>query len=76
MHVTRVKIYLPDGSQVELAEGPTNRLKVTVDVDGDSIELENENGETVDKFHGMPWHLVWRKPKPNEERWDEKPPSP
>ena len=60
MEATRIKIYLPDGSIIEKGGDPPNKLRIKVE--GETLKIDN--GETVDHFTGVAFHIVFKKTSP------------
>ena len=60
MEPTRIKIYLPDGTTVEKSGDPANKLRIRIE--GETLKIDN--GETVDQFTGVAFHIVFKKTSP------------
>jgi hypothetical protein len=61
MEATSIKIYLPDGTTIEKGGGDS-ASKFRLRVEGDTLKIDN--GETVDQFTGVPFHIVFKKTSP------------
>ena len=60
MEVTTIKIYLPDGTTIEKRADSANKLRIKVE--GETLKIDN--GDTVDQFSGMAFHIVFKKTSP------------
>jgi hypothetical protein len=60
MEATKIKIFLPDGTTIEKGGDAASKLRIRIE--GETLKIDN--GETVDQFTGVAFHIVFKKTSP------------